>query len=296
DCEGQLVVWAGHAIHCAMEGGTRAHGPLDAEGAISRSCNVSAATWALRIGYGPMTQYLRDLGLLRPTGVGLPFEAHGDFNFDEYAKPLQLATLGFGQSVTVTPLSISTAFCMIANHGIQMKPRLIAKIGNQETPIVSTGRRVSAAAADKVFQIMQSVIQDPGGTGYHLRIPGYTLAGKTGTAQRINKKNGGGYVSNFVGFVPAPNPKAMILVMIDHPKAGAYYGASVAGPVWENLAKDLIRRYHIPPNNLATLHMREEASDNGLGTKPKGPTEQPPRIQSLSSRHSDRSHRRESLD
>jgi len=285
DCEGQLEVWAGHSVHCAMEHGTRAHGIVNAEQAIAKSCNVSAATWALRIGYGPMTQYLKDLGLLKPTGVGLPFEAAGGFNFNEYAKPLQLATVGFGQSVTVTPLAISSAFCMLANHGIQMKPRLIAKVGNQESPVVSTGRRVSTAAADKVFQIMQAVIQDRSGTGYSLRIPGYTLAGKTGTAQRINKKNGGGYVSNFVGFVPAPNPKAMILVMIDHPKAGAYYGASVAGPVWESLAKVLIRRYHIPPNNLATVHMREEAVDNA---GPSRPASSGSRNQKETSRHSDR--------
>ncbi|MFI5386470.1 MAG: peptidoglycan D,D-transpeptidase FtsI family protein [Fimbriimonadales bacterium] len=296
DCRGELVVWAGRAIHCDSHHGNRAHGVVDAEKAIAKSCDVSAATWALRVGYGPMTQYLKDLNLLRPTGVGLPFEAAGGFNFEEYAKPLQLATVGFGQSLTVTPLGIASALSMLANHGIQMKPRLIAKIGSQPTPIVSTGRRVSAYAADKTLEIMEAVIQDQSGTGFSLRIPGYILAGKTGTAQRVNRKTGGGYVSNFVGFVPAPHAKAMILVMINHPTAGAYYGAAVAGPVFESMAKTLIRRYHIPPNDLATLHAREEVVDNSAGGKsatpkvaaPKHTDEKAPRANPKADRHGDR--------
>jgi cell division protein FtsI/penicillin-binding protein 2 len=248
NCSGQILV-QGRLVHCDSHHGNRAHGPVDAEKAIAKSCNVSAATWAMRIGHDEMVKYLEDLNLLKPTGVGLPFEAGGSFNYGEYAKTLQLATVGFGQSITATPLGLASAFCMLANHGKQMKPRLVAKVGNRVIPPVSTGQRVSVEAADTTMEIMESVIQDKSGTGFSLRIPGYVLAGKTGTAQRVNRKTGGGYISNFVGFVPAPNPKAMILVMINNPKAGAYYGAAVAGPVWENLAKSVIRRYHIPPND-----------------------------------------------
>jgi cell division protein FtsI/penicillin-binding protein 2 len=266
ECRGELTVWAGHAIHCDSHHGNRAHGTVDAEKAIAKSCNVSAATWALRIGHDAMVKYLEDLNLLKPTGVGLPFEAAGSFNYNEYAKPLQLATVGFGQSITTTPMELASAFCMLSTHGVQMKPRLIAKVGDKVVPPVSLGRRVSVEAADKTLEIMEKVIQDKSGTGFALRIPGYVLAGKTGTAQRVNRKTGGGYVSNFVGFVPAPNPKAMILVMINHPTAGAYYGAAVAGPVWESLAKSVIRRYHIPPNDPSTLNTKEESTDLAVGT------------------------------
>jgi cell division protein FtsI/penicillin-binding protein 2 len=270
NCGGQITV-QGKQVHCDSHHGNRAHGPVDAEKAIAKSCNVSAATWALRIGHDDMVKYLEDLNLLKPTGVGLPFEAGGSFNYGEYAKTLQLATVGFGQSITATPMGLASAFCMIANHGKQMKPRLISKIGNRVIPPLSTGQRVSVEAADKTMEIMESVIQDKSGTGFSLRIPGYVLAGKTGTAQRVNRKTGGGYISNFVGFVPAPNPKAMILVMINNPKAGAYYGAAVAGPVWENLAKSVIRRYHIPPNEGVAVDVRKS-----LRTKP------------ISDRHGDR--------
>jgi cell division protein FtsI (penicillin-binding protein 3) len=190
-------------------------------------------------------------------------------------------------------MGLASAFAMLGNHGIQMKPRLIAKVGNRVVPPVTWGQRVSAQAADKTLDIMEAVIQDKEGTGFSLRIPGYILAGKTGTAQRVGKgANGGGYVSNFVGFVPAPNPKALILVMINHPKAGAYYGAAVAGPVWESLAKSVIRRYHIPPNDPATLHMKEEASDNSgakhTDDEPAKPVTHP-RDKPKSDRHGDRS-------
>lgn len=275
NCSGSLEVWAGRSIHCDSHHGNRAHGTVDAEKAIAKSCNVSAATWALRIGHDPMVKYLEDLNLLKPTGVGLPFEAGGSFNYNEYAKPLQLATVGFGQSITTTPMALASAFSMLSTHGIQMKPRLIAKIGNKVIPPVSLGRRVSPEAADKTLEIMEAVIQDKSGTGFSLRIPGYILAGKTGTAQRVNKQNGGGYVSNFVGFVPAPNPKALILVMINHPTAGAYYGAAVAGPVWESLAKSVIRRYHIPPNDPSTLHMKEEATEVADGKPVESSSEKP---------------------
>jgi cell division protein FtsI (penicillin-binding protein 3) len=82
-------------------------------------------------------------------------------------------------------------------------------------------------------------------------LPGYELAGKTGTAQKRN--SGGGYVSNFVGFVPADKPTAIILVMIDHPRKGAYYGASVAGPVFKHMAEAVIRRYQLPPTRSVTV-------------------------------------------
>lgn len=263
NCGGALTVWAGRAIRCDSHHGNRAHGATDTEKAIAKSCNVSAATWALRVGYGPMVKYVEDLGLLKKSNVGLPFEANGLFNYNEYAKPLQLATLGFGQSISTTPICLASAFCMLANHGEQMKPRLIAKVGNKVIPPVSTGRRISVKAADETMDLMEAVVQDKSGTGYTLRIPGYRLAGKTGTAQRIGGDNRGGYVSNFVGYVPAPNPKAMILVMINNPKGGAYYGASVAGPVFESLARSVIRRYHIPPNEESALKKpAETASPN----------------------------------
>jgi cell division protein FtsI (penicillin-binding protein 3) len=249
-CGGGLQVWAGRSIHCDAHHGNRAHGTLTPEMAIAKSCNVSAATWAGRIGHPRMVGYLEDLGLLEKTHMGVPLEVAGQFNRNEFAKPLQLATVGFGQSVSCTPVGLISAFAMLANDGKRPQPRLIKKIGDKEVPLAPQQEVVKPETAHKVMDFMESVFSSDAGTAKGLRIPGYRLAGKTGTAERVRSKGGGGYVSNFVGYVPAENPRALILVMVDNPK-GAYYGAIVAGPVFKDLAAAVIRRYAIPPSKPA---------------------------------------------
>ena len=112
------------------------------------------------------------------------------------------------------------------------------------------------------MRAMEAVFSSSHGTGKSLRIPGYRLAGKTGTAQKINPETGtvegGGYVSNFIGFVPAERPKAAILVMIDHPKGGKYYGATVAGPVFQDVARAVIRRYGIEKSGSELTSIEEK--------------------------------------
>jgi cell division protein FtsI/penicillin-binding protein 2 len=251
-CSGTLRINHKSAIHCEKHGGSGAHGLVTPELAIAKSCNVAAATWARAIGYSDMVAYLRALGLFNRSTLGLPFEQWGRFNFEEYAKQLQLANVGFGQSITVTPVLLAGAFSMIGNNGVRMEPRIIKKIGDKEQPLKPGKRLISANAATTTIHCMEAVIESKEGTGSKLKIPGYRLAGKTGTAQKIDstftKKGPKRYVANFVGFVPAPNPRAMILVMVDNPKAGQYYGGSVAGPVFVEIAKAVIHRYGIPPS------------------------------------------------
>ncbi|HEY0867712.1 MAG TPA: penicillin-binding protein 2, partial [Fimbriimonas sp.] len=247
-CGGTLAINSAWQVHCDLHGGTRAHGQLDPVLAIAKSCNVWSGTWALQIGREKYLQYVKDLGLLKKTELGLPQETQGLFNYDEYAKPLQLATLGFGQSITTSPVALIGAFGMLANGGIRMEPRLIKRTGTKDVPLKEGKRIVKEETARHVLQAMEAVVQSDAGTGKSLRIPGYRLGGKTGTAQKIGggKK---GYVANFVGFVPANDPKAVILVMINQPKAGSYYGATVAGPVFVQLAKGVIRHFGLQPSN-----------------------------------------------
>jgi len=221
------------------------HGNLTITDAIAKSCNVTASVWSRRIGRDRFISYIQDLGLLEKPGIGLPGEVPGLYNFNDPAHELQLALNGFGQAINVSPVGVAAAFCMLGNDGKEMFPRLITRIGTQEFPPEEAAQVVHPEAANMVLQCMEAVIHTDEGTGKGLRIPGYLLAGKTGTAQRVGRK--GGHVSNFVGFVPAQQPKAMILVMVDNPKNGLYYGAAVAGPVFKNLAKSVIQRYGIPP-------------------------------------------------
>ena len=243
-CHGETTV-GNRTFQCDKH---ESHGDLTIADAIAKSCNVTASVWSRRIGHDDFVSYIEDLGLLEKPGIGMPREVGGLYNFKDPAPELQLALNGFGQAINVSPVGVAAAFCMIGNEGKEMFPRLISRIGTDTRDFApeEAGQVVHPEAANMVLKCMEAVVHTSEGTGKGLGVPGYLIAGKTGTAQRIGKK-GGGHVSNFVGFVPAEHPKAMILVMIDNPKTGGYYGAAVAGPVFHNLAKAVIRRYAIPP-------------------------------------------------
>lgn len=243
-CGGSIMV-GGKAIHCAHD----AHGTIDTRQAISRSCNVSAAQWALKIGNARMIKFLNDAGLVSLTNVGMPGEIPGLYNPNDGSPSLQVANMGFGQAVNVTPIALIAAFNAMASHGVLAPPRLIDRVGSKQTEFAKKRQLFSPEIAQTLLDDMIYTFEDESGTAHRLRIPGYTLGGKTGTAQKLGAYNPGGkkqYVSNFLGFVPGDRPAATVLVMIDNPKAGAYYGASVAGPVFKEIAEALIKRYNLP--------------------------------------------------
>lgn len=244
-CRGTMTVGK-KSFGCDRSHNGGVHGTIDPEHAIGESCNLAAAQWAMKVGYEPWIDYMKQLGLLAVPNVGLPAEQPALFKRTTWAPDLQLATLGFGQSISVSPLALCNSFALLGNGGVRMRPRLIKSIGSQTVVVEEAGQIVSKESADVVLRYMQSVFDKPYGTGKTLRIPGYSLAGKTGTAQKHNKR-GAGYVSNFVGFVPAKAPKAVVLVMIDDPKK-QYYGAAVAGPAFREIAEELIRHFEISPD------------------------------------------------
>ncbi len=245
-CRGTMAVGK-RTIGCDREHGS--HGMLDTEGAIARSCNLAAANWAMRVGSGDFATYMEDLGLMDKPGLGLPQESRGLYDYKDYSKSLQLANNGFGQAMNYTPLALCSAFCMLGNEGKRVYPRLISKIDDKEEPIREGKAIVSPETSQTVLHMMRAVIDSDRGTGKALRIPGYAFGGKTGTAQKTNfttrSMKGGGHVSNFIGFVPAEKPQAVILVMIDNPKAGIFYGGAVAGPVYKTIAQNVIRKLHV---------------------------------------------------
>lgn len=244
-CSGGIEISRGRVAKC-----THVHHQVGLERAIAVSCNGAAVQWAWKIGHENMLRYFDQLELIEGPGLGLPFEAKGRYSRNETAKRLQLATFGFGQSLSATPVALAGAFSTIANGGELMRPRIVARLGGRPIPPQSMGQIVKPESAGHILSLMESVIQSDSGTGHSLRIPGYRLAGKTGTAEKVGAPSVHGhkaYVSNFVGFVPANEPKATVLVMIDNPKAGRYYGAEVAGPVFEDLARAVLRRYGIRP-------------------------------------------------
>lgn len=270
NCPGSITVGK-RTLHCAQHGGSRAHGAVDPEMAIARSCNVAAAQWALRIGTDKFNEFIQDLGLLERRPLGLPGEPRPQYDLDAPAPRLHLANVGFGQSINVTPVALATAFCSIANGGTSVKPRLVERVGDDVQPIEKGKRILKPETCETVLNFMRSVITSDRGTGKGLRIPGYDLGGKTGTAQKTNRSTksmkGGGYVANFVGFVPVSNPRAVILVMVDDPQGAQYFGGEVAGPVFLEVAKSAIKRLGIPKGVVANDFERKARAEGILPRK-----------------------------
>lgn len=247
NCGGALVKGP-YRIQCDAHHGNRAHGTLGLEKAIAVSCNVSAAQWACEIGFEPYHKFIQDLGLIEKPVLELPGVKGGSLFIEPVAKTHELMCWGFGQSMGVTPLALASAFTALGNDGVWMKPRLVKSVGGKERPVQEGQAVFSSETSQQVMRYMETVIDSNRGTGKSLRIPGYRTAGKTGTAERKGRV-GGGYVANFVGFIPAEAPKAMILVMIDHPTTGRYYGATVAGPVYLDIAHAVIRKFGLKPSS-----------------------------------------------
>jgi cell division protein FtsI/penicillin-binding protein 2 len=246
-CTGAFDLGGGRRVRCDEHGGTRAHGAIDLDKAIAKSCNVAAAKWALAIGREPMIAYMRTLGLLDRPALGLPAAAKPQFDMNEWDKERQLAVLGFGQSLAVPPVSLAAACAMVANDGNYVAPRIVSKIGGERVAAAPPVRIVSERAARQVRRYMESVMHADYGTGKSLTIEGYRMAGKTGTAQKLGVNDGN--VSNFVGFFPAKRPQALVLVMVNDPRGGRIYGSQVAGPAFQEVAAAVIARLRIPQSS-----------------------------------------------
>ena len=230
-------------IHCDRG---EVHGIEDDRKAIAESCNIAAGHWAQRIGNKPFLKFLEDAGLRFRSKLGLPGESAAIFPKDDGAPLLQTAIVGFGQSINCTPVQLIGAFNAIANDGVRVEPRVIDSVGGVDVPREKEARLFSERAARETTQAMEAVFTSPKGTGRSLTIPGYRLAGKTGTAQKRGAKQTG-HVSNFIGFLPADRPQVTILVMVNEPK-DKFYGADVAGKAWQAIARSAIQHLRLPPD------------------------------------------------
>ncbi len=239
-------------MRCSGDHSLKAHGAVNLEKCVEVSCNVTAATWGSRIGFDRYYELIKKMGILDKPNIGLLPQTRGLFDPNDYNKTVQMANVGFGQSINITPIELASAFTIFANEGIQSKPRLIKTIGGVEQQQSSKKRIFKVSTANLLLNAMRKVLSSPNGTGHLLAIDGIDLAGKTGTAQHA--ENGlirsGKYVSSFVGYVPANKPRAVVLVMVNSPSAGQFYGAQVAGPVFKDIAKYLVGRWRIAPRIL----------------------------------------------
>ena len=222
----------------------KAYGKVTMTNIIEKSLNTGTAYAEKLIGHATFSEYIRKFGFGEKTNIDLPGEVKGDLrNINLKSSAVAFANAAFGQGVSVTPLQMITSISAIANGGLLMRPYLNLGLGSKEVQ-----RVISEDTAKKVTDMMVSAVDKA-----HLAaIDGYSVAGKTGTAQVPDLKRGGytdDVVDTYIGFAPATNPKFTILIKIDEPEGAPLAGVTVV-PAFQNLAKFLLQHYSIPPDRI----------------------------------------------
>ena len=248
DCELGSYSIGGATIH-----DTHKYGRLSVADILKHSSNIGAAKIGRRLGQERLSAYLKSFGIGERTGIDLPGEAVGSIRGGHWYES-ELATVSFGQGVSTTAVQLTAAISAVANKGVLMKPFMVEQItdenGNVTQQFVPQVRRrvVSEDTARKVAVMMESVTQ-PDGTGSGAAVEGYGVAGKTGTAQKVDpatKRYSSKRIGSFVGFVPVKNPRLTILVVVDEPKKSPY-GGIVAAPAFGAIARQTLSYLRVTP-------------------------------------------------
>jgi cell division protein FtsI (penicillin-binding protein 3) len=253
DCSAGKIQIADRVIHDAHENGI-----LTFTDVIAESSNVGTIKVALRLGKERFAKYITAFGFGKKTGVDIPGEISGLLKDQRLWSGVSIGYIAIGQEIGVTPMQMASAYCAFANGGVLMKPYLVSEIvdrdggeGKKFQP-QAVGRAISGETCAKVSAMLRRVVET--GTGQKAKPAGYTAAGKTGTAQKIDHKTGRyslkDYVSSFVGFAPAGSPKLVILVMVDSPAGADHYGGSVAGPVFKAVAEQSLAYLQVAPDDV----------------------------------------------
>jgi len=212
---------------------------------IQKSSNIGAVKLAMTLPPQAFWDTLHRAGFGEKPGSGFPGETAGRLRDWRSWKPVEQATMAYGHGVSVSLLQLARAYMAFANDG-EVMPLSFLRREPQEV----VGERVfSPAVARAVRSMMETVTQD-GGTATRAQIPGYRVAGKTGTAHKLidGHYSPDRYIASFVGMAPASDPRFIVAVMIDEPSAGAYFGGSVAGPVFSQVMAGVLRQYGVPPD------------------------------------------------
>jgi cell division protein FtsI (penicillin-binding protein 3) len=216
---------------------------------LAQSSNVGAITIGLKEGRERFDKWVRRFGFGRPTGVGLPGEERGIVLPVNKYSGSSMGNLPIGQGIAVTPMQMAQAYAAIANGGILRAPQIVRRIGRRHVDTAKGRRVISTKTAYQLRTMLEGAFA-PGGTASEVSIPGYKLAGKTGTANKIDPKTGEyskeAYVASFIGFAPALHPRLLIAVMVDEPH-GAIYGGTVAAPAFGQIASFALPYLRIPP-------------------------------------------------
>ncbi|HEY3922787.1 MAG TPA: penicillin-binding protein 2 [Gaiellaceae bacterium] len=220
---------------------------------LKYSSNVGAITLAEKLGSANLMKWIDKFGFGKTTGIDFPGESPGIvLPLDQWSGST-IGNVPIGQGISVTPIQLASVYGAVANGGVWIQPHLVSRVGGH-APFVPKRRRILSTAVDREVKAMLSGVVQTGGTGTEAAIPGYTVAGKTGTA---NEPDGHGGYSNskydatFVGMVPASKPRLVVLVKLDDPR-GAIYGGVVSAPAFQSIAKFDLQYLAVPPDDPRT--------------------------------------------
>lgn len=231
-----------------------AKGVISVREVIKYSSNIGTAKIGFKLGNHRMVDYLRQFGFGRETGLRLPGESRGIIRNPDTARAIEMATTAFGQGVTASPIQLVAGTAALANGGVRMRPRLVdailgrdGAVEERREPVVD--KQVISEATARVVGDMMVGVTEEGGTGTRARVKGYLVAGKTGTAQKVeNGVYSSARISSFVGFLPADRPEVAIAVIIDSPTLGSKYGGIAAAPAWAEIGEFVMKYLAIPPD------------------------------------------------
>jgi cell division protein FtsI (penicillin-binding protein 3) len=215
---------------------------------LSRSSNVGAITLARLLGKERLLSWISRFGFGHSTGIDYPGESSGIVLPGDKWSGSTIGNVPIGQGIAVTPIQMATAYAAIANGGVSVRPHLVARVGGRRAKPPARRRIVGRRIARELTSMLQNVVLD--GTGTLAQIPGYRVAGKTGTAAKPDPHGGysdSRYVASFVGFVPASRPRIVVLVAVDEPR-GAIWGGVVAAPAFREIAEPTLQYLEVPPD------------------------------------------------
>ncbi len=252
NCGGAHIV-DGQRIKCWKAGGHP--GGQDLAEGVRNSCNPVFMQIALRMQKDTFYDYIYRFGFGSPTDAGFVGEGKGDVRHIKYVKNVDLARIGFGQAIAVTPIQLAAAVSATINGGVLMRPSLVKEISTNDGEIVEKFepvpvRRVIKEETSAIMRdILESVVKD--GSGRNAHIPGFRVGGKTGTAQKYdevtNKPSSSKLIASFVGFAPADDPELLCLILVDEPQVSVVFGSTVAAPLVQSVLNDTLKYRKVTP-------------------------------------------------
>jgi cell division protein FtsI/penicillin-binding protein 2 len=236
---------ADRVVHDAEERGTVNYSVAQI---LAHSSNIGAIELAEMLGRTRLSSWISRFGFGRVTGIDYPGESPGIVLPPDKWSGSTIGNVPIGQGIAVTPVQMAAAYAAIANRGVWSRPHLVDHVAGGGRPSLYRRRLVSPGTASQLMMMLKDVVAE--GTGTYAAMPGYQVAGKTGTAQKPDSHGGyatGRYVASFVGIVPASRPRLVVLVTVDEPQ-GAIWGGVVAAPAFQQIARFDLQYLEVPPD------------------------------------------------